>query len=752
MTVVETNLSDNKQSHRCGMLSANASILIVESQPYYKESVVAALQSLFPSNCDAKLLSTAHAQRDHAQLLACATIAEASHILEQDDSIAIIFLGAPSIDINCEQIDFIASKARGAHLVLMGELSDGAGLEPPYRSTIAAYLRYPAHAHELRSITETLLIDKSRCSERNDVQARLATAQRVSDFGHWEWYLRDSSVNWNTALATIFGLDDSEEAGASSGSSDIDNIWQRVHHEDRERVLMHMVSVQEGVGYGMLDFRIVHPSNGIRRIHQESALIAHGVQGPVLISAARDVTDRVGIEDTIRKLAYFDPLTELPNRSFLYEHLRTVLQHARRHDRTIAVVHVDLDGFKRVNGTLGHSAGDRLLQEVAVRLQGCVRDSDVVARDQGNTIWPTASVPDTVTRLGADEFIIVLSEVASISDPQRVAQRILDQLHEPVVLDGHEVTVGASIGIAAFPVHAGSEDALLSNAALAMQSAKRSGRNTYVCFDESLITSGVERLDLEADLRQALKNGGLQMYYQPKVDARTGAIEGAEALLRWNHAEIGMVPPAEFIPIAEENGLILPLGEWVIEEVCTQLAAWQRQGLQTIPVSINISVHQLYDVGLVPKIARILEATGLSPRMLEFEITESVLMEETGVAEARLHEMRALGAQVSMDDFGTGYSSLGYLKRLPIDIVKIDRSFVRDILADADDQAILAAIITMAHQLRLKIVAEGVESDEQTKLLQKMDCDLIQGFVISKPIPHEEFASRFLQGLVRFAS
>jgi predicted signal transduction protein with EAL and GGDEF domain len=754
-----SSVTTGVQQHRGISATVPAPILVVEPDPGERVAIEKALRPLFARAVRDKHrnatggLSACGPDADQTGLVICSTPEEARRKIAcaaaDDLSFAIVFMGALESDAELENdsdstitlLDEIVRSISGVHVVSVGEFVGDVAT-----NLVAAKLRRPVRASEVSALARTLLADHARQCDRMYVQAMLATAQRVGDFAHWRWDQGNDHVSWSEALATIFGIDE------SSADEQIDSLWHCVHADDRERVLAHMSSVRDGRGYGTLAYRIVHPGEGIRRVHQESVLVERACGGALLVSAVRDMTDNASIEDTIRKLAFFDPLTELPNRSFLNEHLRTVLQHARRHERKAAIVHVDLDSFKRVNGTLGHSAGDKLLQEVAVRLQSCVRDSDCVARDQGGQVWPTAAAPDTVTRFGADEFIIVLSEVADVADSQYVAERILARLRDPIDVGGRDVTIGASIGISVYPDHATNEDALLRNAALAMQFAKRAGRNTFACFNDTLATSGVARLNLEADLRRALQSDGLSLHYQPKVNARTGVTEGAEALLRWQHPEIGMVPPSDFIPIAEETGLVLPLGEWVIHEVCQQMASWARDGLQTVPVSVNVSVHQLYDEELVAKIIRELEGAGLTPRELEFEITESALMEETGAAESRLRELRALGARVSMDDFGTGYSSLSYLKRLPIDVVKIDRAFVSDILSDADDQAILAAIITMAHQLRLQIVAEGVESEEQTALLQRMDCDVIQGFVVSRPLPAEQFAARFLSTRRRLAS
>jgi predicted signal transduction protein with EAL and GGDEF domain len=627
--------------------------------------------------------------------------------------------------------------APAAHAVLVGARRGGRA--DGLRRGFSALLRKPLDAHELATLA-ALLIDNHRAAGECDrARAQTQAAQRIGELGYWHWKpLTDEGI-WCAGFARLFGLVGAQVAGSSAA------VWRLIHPEDRLRVRAQLARAARENVSDTLDYRVEHPRTGMRHLRQEtSTYIGAGGASPWVVSAVQDITERDGVEDTIRKLAYFDPLTELPNRSFLNEHLRSVLVHARRHGRTAAILHVDLDSFKRINDTLGHIAGDRLLCEAAQRIQSCVRDSDCVARDHGSEIWSPGGSPDTVARFGADEFIVVLSEVASTEDPERVARRIIARLGEAVHLDGREVTVSASIGIAVFPADAEDEDALLRNAAVAMHSAKRHGRNTLQCFNRTLLVQGVDRLSMEARLRQALESGGLTLHYQPKMDAASGRLCGAEALLRWRHPDFGAVAPSKFIPIAEECGLIVPLGEWVLRRVCEQIAAWRNEGLAVVPVSINVSAYQLQDHALVVKVCRELDAAGLTPPALEFEITESVLMEETGAGEARLRELRSLGSLVSMDDFGTGYSSLSYLKRLPIDVVKIDRSFVRDILGEEDDQAILRAIITMAHQLRLRIVAEGVESQAQLDLLRAMHCDLIQGYVISPPLPAQDFASRFL--------
>ena len=591
--------------------------------------------------------------------------------------------------------------------------------------------------HEAAQLARVLAAKWRADRQLRASEARLATCQRLGGIGIWEWNVRSGEARWSRELARLLELREGSEGGP------VDLVWERVHPADRARVRGEMGRAAHESGSRSLEYRIMAPRSGIRHVRQESVpSVGAGEGDRWTVCAVQDVTDRLGVDASIRSLVWLDPLTRLPNRSFVREYLHKTLLLARRHGRTAALLHVDLDGFKRVNDTLGHAAGDRVLREVASRLEGCVRESDCVARDAAG---PAGVVGDTVARFGADEFLIILSEVSEALDPGRVAERVLERLAAPVDAGGRQVTVSASIGVAAFPEHADDEDRLLRNAALAMQSAKHRGRNTWQTFDPLLEPPRhVDRLNLETALRQALERDGLAIHYQPKVRARDLQLAGAEALLRWHHPTLGHVPPSTFVPIAEESGLIVPLGEWVVRSVCEQMAAWRRAGHRDVPVSINVSAQQLRDHALVDQVRRMLDETGLEPRELDFEITESVLMEETGGDRDPLRELRAMGATVSMDDFGTGYSSLSYLKRLPVDVVKIDRSFVRDILREADDQAILRAVITMVHELRMHVVAEGVESKEQLALLTAMGVDQIQGYVISRPLPQAVFAERFL--------
>jgi diguanylate cyclase (GGDEF)-like protein len=382
---------------------------------------------------------------------------------------------------------------------------------------------------------------------------------------------------------------------------------------------------------------------------------------------------------------------------------------------------IDLDRFKNVNDMLGHGVGDQLLVQAAGRLEACARRGDVVAR------------------LGGDEFAVVLPQLEAHHDNEAdaalVAGRIIEALAQPFHLQGQQLFVSASIGIASYPEDGACAEQLLKSADTAMYSAKNNGRNNYQFYSAALHENAAQRMQLESQLRQALERGEFLLHYQPKLDLAGGTISGFEALLRWNHPERGLVPPLEFISILEDTGLIIPVGDWVIAEVCRQLRAWEAAGLPAPPVAINLSARQLQQADLAAGIERIVQGAGVDPALLEFELTESMLMANPEAAVAILSRIKALGMRLSVDDFGTGYSSLAYLKRFPLDALKIDRTFVRDLPDDPDDAAITKAVIRLAHSLNLKVVAEGVENIAQLRELEKYDCDEIQGYYVGRPLP-----------------
>jgi diguanylate cyclase (GGDEF)-like protein len=436
--------------------------------------------------------------------------------------------------------------------------------------------------------------------------------------------------------------------------------------------------------------------------------------------------------DQVRELAYYDSLTGLPNRLSYKERLAYALEQASRNQRLVAAFFIDLDHFSRINDTLGHEVGDQLLRHVASRLRSCCRERE-------DEVGPAvASLAPEVARLGGDEFTIIMAGLQEAQDAAKLARRILSSFAHPVRVGSHEIFINASIGIAIYPFDGEDIDTLLMHADTAMYKAKEQGGSSYQTYSKSMTTTALQRLTLENDLRRALDRNEFEVHYQPIVDAYTSTVVGAEALFRWRHPELGLLLPSEFIPIAEENGLIVPMGEWILENACRQNRAWQDAGLPRIRVSVNLSSRQLKR-SLIETVAHALQVSGLEPRYLSLELTESVLVNHHKEGTDALHALRAMGLHLAVDDFGTGYSSFSYLKHFPLDTLKIDRSFIREIAVQPDDAAITTAIIAMGHALGLRVIAEGVETEGHLALLQKQGCDEIQGYLVGRPVPPDRF-------------
>jgi diguanylate cyclase (GGDEF)-like protein/PAS domain S-box-containing protein len=433
-------------------------------------------------------------------------------------------------------------------------------------------------------------------------------------------------------------------------------------------------------------------------------------------------------QDRLAYLAQFDTLTGLPNRTMYIERLSLALRQPNREERSVGVLFVDVDRFKSVNDELGHSGGDGVLARVAGRLQSCVR--------------PT----DTVARLSGDEFALLLEHMATPQDAAMVSERVIASLAKPFRVNGHEVYVSASLGISIAPADGTDPDVLLKNADMAMYRAKQGGRNTYRFFLPEMNAQAAERLRTETELRGALARREFVLHYQPKASIETGLICGFEALLRWNHPQRGLVSPTEFIPILEDTGLINEVGEWAVQEACEQIRTWQADGLKVCPVAINLSARQFNQNGLDASIARILEKTQIDPNLLEFELTESILMSDSEDAVRVLGNMKKCGIRLSVDDFGTGYSSLAYLRRFPLDSLKIDRAFIRHLTTDSGEATIAKAIISLAHNLKLRVVAEGVETQAQLDFLREHACDEMQGYLFARPMSAADCARAMTEG------
>jgi diguanylate cyclase (GGDEF)-like protein/PAS domain S-box-containing protein len=498
-------------------------------------------------------------------------------------------------------------------------------------------------------------------------------------------------------------------------------FWaDHLHPEDREwAVTVCKDAVQEKKDQ-TLEYRMVAADGRIVWLQDFIKVIAENDQPVKLRGVMVDITEQKQAEERLHYLAHHDSLTDLPNRLLLLDRLSQALSRVRWHKRLVAVLFLDLDHFKRINDTLGHDVGDLLLKAVAQRLGSCIREGD------------------TVARMGGDEFTVILTDVAQSEDVPKVAQKIIDAISQHFILAGHELFMTTSIGISLFPNDGENAQTLLKNADAAMYRAKEQGRNHYQHYSPAMNVRTLERLALESSLRHALERKELLLYYQPRVDLNTGQIICMEALLRWQYPDLGIIPPNQFIPLAEETGLIIPIGEWVLRTACQQNKLWQKMGLRPIRVAVNLSPRQFEERNIVETVSKVLRDTHLDPNYLELELTESLIMKNAESSCARLSQLNAMGIEVSIDDFGTGYSSLSYLRRFPIHALKIDQSFVRDITTDPDDSVIVTAMIILAHSLKLKVIAEGVETKEQLDFLRSLKCHEMQGYVFSRPLPEEE--------------
>jgi len=588
-------------------------------------------------------------------------------------------------------------------------------------------INWPILAHRVRY----MLRASSAINDLKQNQRRLSNAQRIGEMGDWEWDVRQDRIVPSEQARRIFGHD------TGWGTLPIDDFLASVHPEDAERVreaCEHAISNGDAFA---IEHRVVQSGGKLRHVHQQVEVIAHDDAGRALrlAGAVHDITRRKDAEEQIRRLAYYDTLTGLPNRLLFTEKMHKAIAHAERHGQQVAIMFIDLDHFKRVNDTLGHGAGDELLRVVSARLDTSVRALDSVGRGSGDN-----ADTNSIARLGGDEFIVMLNNVQRVADAAGVARRLVAALAQPVTVQGTELYVGGSVGIAMYPDDGTDIDTLLMNADTAMYRAKEAGRGGFQFYDRSMNARALDRLVMESMLRRAVERSEFVLHYQPRVDFNSGLIVGAEALIRWQHPERGLLLPQEFIPLAEDTNLVIPIGEWAIGAVCRQSAAWLAQGVDLVPVAVNLAASHLRERALPDQVAGALHTNGLLPTSLEIEVTESILMSDPELSAETARRLSDIGVSLSIDDFGTGYSSLSYLKRLPITSLKIDQSFVRDLATDPDDAAIIIAIIAMAHSLKLRVIAEGVETEAQRAFLKAHDCNEYQGYLVSQPVEACELA------------
>jgi len=568
----------------------------------------------------------------------------------------------------------------------------------------------------LRDITERKRSEEAlRESEERHRALTENTYDLISEIDSNERYLY-LSPNYRDVL----GYEPSELIGKK--------VFDLIYHEDYPTVRAAFRRVFEHSTIGQVIYRFIH-KNGELRWFESTGKTYQTLAGESRVAfVSRDITERHRFEETIRHQAFHDALTGLPNRMLFKDRLTLEIAHAKRNKQMLAVLFLDLDRFKLVNDTLGHGLGDQLLKIIAKRLVGYVREDD------------------TVARLGGDEFTILLPEIIQVENAAKVARKILQAVREPVHIDIHELYITTSIGIALYPNDGEDAESLLKNADTAMYRAKENGKNNYQLYTPAMNARALDRLTIENGLRRALDRNEFVVYYQPKINIGTGMIVGMEALVRWHSVDRGLIPPGEFIPLAEDTGLIVPIGEWVLRTACAQNKAWQDAGYPPMRVAVNLSARQFQLQNLVEVISRVLKETGLDPCWLELEITESVAMQNAEYTVKMLCELKEMGIQLVIDDFGTGYSSLSYLKRFPISKLKIDKSFVNEIGMDQDNEAIVSTVIVLGQSLKLGVVAEGVETEEQYDFLRQRQCDEMQGYLFGEPVPAEKFEELIYAG------
>ncbi len=655
------------------------------------------------------------------------------HFVSEAPDLVVLDVDMPGLDgfRTCEEL----RRRRGSEhtpILVLTRRNDVTSINQAFDAGATDFISKPVNwslfAHRVR-----YLLRSSRAfTDLQDSQDQLATAQRLARLGSWEWDVATGELALSAEVQQILGMRSTEELVQLEALLDI------VHPEDRKAIREWFRRAAQGKFTSDLEYRCMRSDGDPRTIHQQAeATVDENGEVARISGFLQDISDRKKSEDRIRQLAYYDVLTGLPNRRFFKESLDRALRHARRNNSHVALLFLDLDRFKMINDTLGHEAGDRLLKEAGDRLHSCVRSTDYVASARGGKMH------SAVSRLGGDEFTLMLRDIEDPQHAATVAGRLLERFAQPFDVDGREVFTSTSIGIAVFPMDGEDVDTLLRNADAAMYHAKDRGRNNFQFYTDAMNVKASRRLDIENNLRRAVERGELSVVYQPKMDLASGTVTAVEALVRWENAELGKVRPGEFIQVAEESGLIVQIGEWVLRTACVQQREWADTGFEPIVMGVNLSSYQIRAQRFAKLLAGVLQETGMDPGHLELEITESAIMRYEDLSIRTLSELKQIGVRLALDDFGTGYSSLSYLKRFPIDTLKVDRAFVRDVVSDPDDGAITRAIVAMAKNLGLYVVAEGVETKEQEAFLREIGCDGFQGFRISPPVPAEEVIQYF---------
>ncbi len=612
--------------------------------------------------------------------------------------------------------------AKHTPILMMTGRDDVESVKRSYQVGATDFVSKPVNWLILAHRIEYMLKANRAAEELRKSRERLANAQRIAKLGYWEWNIEQDQLTCSGEMHRILG----ERPGSLTGT--LADLTSRVHPEDRSFVAEYFKDLLGSGEPQDIEYRLIS-SDGVERHVEQQTEVADQEGGRALIVTAtvRDVTERKNAEEKIRFLAYYDGLSGLPNRrSFLKRLSLSTTDHSET-DHSGAVLFLSLDRFGRVNDTFGHSAGDKLLRLVAKRLLRTLRSSGTSGREGAPRMG------DFVARFGGDEFTILISDLKTAQDAGTAATRVLEMFERPFLLEEQEVFLGASLGVAVFPGDSDDAEDLVGMADSAMRHAKDSQGTTYRFYDESMNASARERMKLESDLNMALENGELELFYQPQVELISGQIVGVEALLRWNHPELGLLGPDEFLDIAEETNLIFPIGEWVLKTAFAQAKQWQTESFPPLRMAVNLSSRQLLQPDLMERMSAILQETGMDPGLLDLELTEGALMQGFEEATESMWRLKSLGVHLSVDDFGTGYSSLSRLARFPLDSLKIDRSFLKGVPGETDMEGIVSAIIAMAGSLGLDVIAEGVEEEAQVNFLLSHGCTRCQGYLFSRP-------------------
>jgi len=620
-------------------------------------------------------------------------------------------------------------------ILMMTGLDDLESINKSYQVGATDFTTKPINYTLLSHRLLYMLRSKQTADDLRASQVRLDQAQRLAKVGYWEWDF-NNLVSWSEQVTDTFWLPSDKLFGETT------YFFQNLHKKDFEKVKAALKLARDKEQNFSIEYRLKNKSGQSRVVFHE-AEVSYNDSGKAtsLIGTIQDITDRKKAEHEIQKLANFDKVTGLPNRTSLRQKLEKIVSQKYSGDHITAILTLDLDHFKRLNDTLGHDRGDDLLRKTATRLSSCIEEyeheTDV---DLSSTRIHNAkpSLENTLAHFGGDEFVVMMNGIRAAENAAIMARKINEAISQPVEINGNEISVTTSIGISVFPEDGTDVDTLIKQSGAALYHAKSEGRNCYKFFTATMNARAFERLSLEVNLRKALENDQFLLFYQPKVDAISGQALGMEALIRWKHPELGMISPAEFIPVAEQTGLIIPIGKWIFEESCRFIKIMKERGLPPLTIAVNLSGAQFSQSDLLSTLSDTVKKAGINPQQIELEITESLIMNDIEQAINTLNQLREFGFSIAIDDFGTGYSSLAYLKKFPITTLKIDQSFIQGIHKDPDDRSIVQAIISLAHSLRLKVIAEGIEEKEQLCVLRDQGCDIIQGYYFSRPLGEED--------------